>query len=212
MNSSTPKDVKRASNCQSLQATAQLPVRSNTSTPLVLHAALLPALCPALCPAAKSLRTPLPSPVKSSASASSSVAARQVPGRDSRSMIALLLFLGACAGLAVGAEVEAGCGLLVCRGGGGGGRVACGGGGAMGEEERVIVSLSAWGFVGGCLARVSDSGLAVGGGVVGSGCCAGWMRRMKPPSVSEGRELGSGLGDGRAAGEVVSAGGVGSEC
>lgn len=42
--------------------------------------------------------------------------------------------------------------------------------------------------------------------------CAGWMRRMKPPSVREGRELGSGLGDGRAAGDVVSAGGVGSEC
>lgn len=35
---------------------------------------------------------------------------------------------------------------------------------------------------------------------------------MKPPSVIEGRDLGSGRGDGRAAGEVVSAGGVGSEC
>jgi hypothetical protein len=35
---------------------------------------------------------------------------------------------------------------------------------------------------------------------------------MRPPSVREGRELGSGLGDGRVVGDVVSAGGVGSEC
>lgn len=81
----------------------------------------------------------------------------------------------------------------------------------MGEEERVIVSLSGAGFEGGSF-RGRVSGLAVGGGVVGLLGCAGWMRRMKPPSVSEGRELGSGLSDGRAAGEVVSAGGVGSEC
>ena len=44
-----------------------------------------------------------------------------------------------------------------------------------------------------------DSGLAVGGGVPGFRCCAGWMRRMKPPSVSEGRELGSGRGDAQLA-------------
>ena len=82
----------------------------------------------------------------------------------------------------------------------------------MGEEERVIISLAGAGFAGGSSYRVRVSGLAVGGGVVGFGCCAGWMRRMKPTSVSEGRELGSGRGDGRAGGEVVSAGGVGSEC
>ena len=81
-------------------------------------------------------------------------------------MIALLLgFLG------LGAGTGAGCGLEVCRGGGNEERVVrVGAGGAAGEEERVIVSLSGWGFVGGWLARVSDSGLAVGGGVVGFEC------------------------------------------
>lgn len=105
-----------------------------------------------------------------------------------------------------GAAICLGCGLD-CRLGGGERRVASAGcgGGAMGEEERVIVSLSGW------LGRVSVSGLAVGGGVVGLLGCAGWVRRMKPPSDREGRELSSGPGDGRAVGEVVSAGGVGSE-
>ena len=142
-------------------------------------------------------------------------------------MIALALFLG-FGFLGWGAEaevvgsggagIEAGCGLFWREGGGerrddrdGGGRMV----GAIGEEERVIVSvpvsLRGTGFVFGWF-RVCVSGFAVGGGVVGLFCCAGWMRRMEPPSVSEGRELGSGLGDGRAAGEVDSAGGVGSEC
>ena len=121
-------------------------------------------------------------------------------------MIALLLgFLG------LGAGIGAGCGLRGCWGGGGGGSIVCGGGGAMGEEERVIVSLSVAGIAAGWF-RVRVCGLAVGGGVVGFCCCAGRTRRMEPPSVSEGRELGSGSGDGIAVGEVVSAGGVGSEC
>jgi len=49
-------------------------------------------------------RTPLPSPVRSNASASSSVAARQVPGREGRRMMAFAL--GFCLGLGL-AEVLA---------------------------------------------------------------------------------------------------------
>lgn len=106
---------------------------------------------------------------------------------------------------------------MVWREGGGEERGARGGGGAMGEEERVIVSLSlslslGAGFVGRRVFCVRVFRLAVGGGVVGLLGCAGWAPRIKPPSVRDGRELGSGLVDGRVVGEVVSAGGVGSEC
>lgn len=132
-----------------------------------------------------------------------------------RTLDFLALGLGAGAAAGLGAELVeevvwgAGIELVRREGGGEGRRAGGGGGGATGEEERVIVSLS--GAAAGWF-RVCDSGLAVGGGVVGLRGCARSIRRIKPPSVREGRELGSGGGEGRAVGEVVSVGGVGSEC
>jgi hypothetical protein len=148
----------------------QPPVKSSTSTPLVLHADFLP-LCPP-----DSFRTPLPSPVKSSASASSSVAARQVPGRESRRRRALDFgFLGLSLGSGLGLDLGVGAvwGGFWCDGGGGGG--------AMGEDERVIVSGAGFAKGFGC---VDCSGFAVGYGVVRFPNCSGCFSNMKPPAVN----------------------------
>jgi hypothetical protein len=74
----------------------------------------------------------------------------------------------------------------------------------------VIVSEAAFAAAGWFLA--AGSGFAVGGGVVGFLDRAGCRLRKKPSSVRSWLCPGSGLGDRRGAGDVVSAGGVGREC